>query len=278
MTNYTGVYYTYTTDGISLTPLGGTQSVALGTCNFNAEGAYTLNVSIALGTDNILTNNWKLLSLGIDNTPAVTTLAMNPATPNGEHNWYITNPTVTLTASDPILGGGGSTPGSGVASIKYKIDSGSEMTYTNTPFTVSGDGTHTVTYWSIDKVGNIEIQKTTLPFKIDTTPPLVNITKEKHLNSMIFTANATDATSGINRVEFYLQGVLEFTDTEAPYQWTLSPVPNANLTVKVIAYDNAGFSATSSTSSVVSQPTRQTQPAQQQTQGTVTQRQASRAN
>ncbi len=279
ITNTTAEVYNNTVGSINLPALTGQQDLTFPDQNFVVEGLYTLTMSLPLSGDKYPTNNQQTLSIGIDATPPTTTAALNPVNPNGLANWYITNPTVTLTASDPILSGGGSTPGSGVASIKYKIDSGVEMTYTGSPFPITGDGSHTVTYWSIDKVGNTETQKTTPPIKIDTTPPLVNITKEKHLNSMIFTANATDATSGMNRVEFYVEDALQFVDTEAPYQWTMSPVPpGTNLTVKAIAYDNAGLFASITTGSVVSQPTWQTQPAQQQTQGTATQQQVSRTN
>ena len=53
--------------------------------------------------------------------------------------------------------------------------------------------------------------------------------------------NATDNLSGINRVEFYIDDVLQYTDYTAPYEWLWADrgffFP---YTVTVIAYDNAG--------------------------------------
>ena len=53
---------------------------------------------------------------------------------------------VTLTATDTL---------SGVASKFFSVDGSAKTTYT-APFTVSGAGTHTVSYWSADKAGNTE--------------------------------------------------------------------------------------------------------------------------
>ncbi len=206
-----------------------------------------------------------------DVTPPATTITLNPATPNGQHDWYITNPQVTLTAIDNE---------SGVFVTKYRIDAGAEMTY-NYPFIVSGDGTHTITYWSIDNASNVEPWKYQI-LKIDTTVPLENLTKEKKFKMIIWTATCWDATSGVNRVEFYLNGVLRYNDTEPPYQWTYyfdSPpitltgitkkpqiaennitIPviigvikdnSDNMTMKAVVYDNAGLYSFTSPSYVL---------------------------
>jgi len=44
---------------------------------------------------------------------------------------------------------------------------------------------------------------------------------------VIFTANCDDASSGIDRVEFYLNDELCFTDYIIPYEWTIvwPPLP-----------------------------------------------------
>ena len=63
----------------------------------------------------------------------------------------------------------------GDCSIKdtyYKIDGGSTQIYVGAFF--SGEGIHTVTYWSEDVCGNIELPKTAT-FIFDSTPPTIEI-------------------------------------------------------------------------------------------------------
>ncbi len=86
----------------------------------------------------------------VDATPAVTT-ATNLAA-DQLSGWTTNAVTVSLAADDG--------PGSGVASIHYTVDGGAEQTYTKA-FTVSGTGNqHPVTYWSVDKNGNVEAVRT----------------------------------------------------------------------------------------------------------------------
>lgn len=91
---------------------------------------------------------------GPDTTPPVTT----DDAPSG---WVNHNVIVTLTATDDS---------SGVASTQYKIDGASSWTTYTGPFAVSGDGDHTVSYFSTDNAGNPETPETT-DVKIDTTAP-----------------------------------------------------------------------------------------------------------
>ena len=85
---------------------------------------------------------------GQDNTPPVTTCIL---TGTQQGSMYISPVEITLTATDD---------NSGVDFTKYKVDTGNWTTYV-TPFTVSDDGAHTVYYYSVDKVGNTEAQKST---------------------------------------------------------------------------------------------------------------------
>ncbi len=59
---------------------------------------------------------------------------------------------------------------SGVDGTYYRVDGGDDTTYTGT-FDVSGDGTHTVEYWSVDTVGNIESTNSE-DLHIDDTAPV----------------------------------------------------------------------------------------------------------
>ena len=49
--------------------------------------------------------------------------------------------------------------------------------------------------------------------------------------------------AGIDRVEFYIDGVLKNTDMDLPYEWLWDETIFGNHEVKVIAYDNKGNNA-----------------------------------
>jgi len=87
-------------------------------------------------------------------------------------------------------------------------------------------------------------------------PPAVTLTSPT--NGATFTApanvtlsaNATDSDGTIARVEFYNGTTLLNSDTAAPYTFTWSSVPAGTYSVKAIAYDNSGASATSAVSTI----------------------------
>ena len=66
--------------------------------------------------------------------------------PDSRSAWQNSPVTVTLSATDDLVG---------VDYTLFAIDGAQVQTYT-APFDVSGDGTHTVEYWSVDVVGNVE--------------------------------------------------------------------------------------------------------------------------
>lgn len=117
----------------------------------------------------------------------------------GTNGWYITAVSVTI---DPPA--------------QYQIDNGSWIVYT-APFEIPHDGRHLLV-----ATGNYNGSNWTEQYhvNIDTTVPYINLTKAKHFGTITYTADCHDATSGVNRVEFYMNGVLRFNDTEAPYEWT----------------------------------------------------------
>ena len=80
--------------------------------------------------------------------------------------WFGTRRQVTLTAAD-------NEGGSGVKEIHYTVD-GVETAVAGctASFTVSGDGTHTLTWYAVDNRENTEVQQD-LTIKIDATAPLV---------------------------------------------------------------------------------------------------------
>jgi hypothetical protein len=187
-----------------------------------------------------------------DTTPPVTTSAL--AGTKGDNGWYISDVTVTLSATDPPevfhIGGDGGNGPSGVNHTYYKIDSGSWKEYT-TPFMVSTEGQHTVLYYSTDIAGNVETQKS-ITIKIDQTAPTITLTKQEiDLFTVKFVAQVSDETSGIDRVEFSIDGQLQFSDTQSPYEWTWNALEDRTVTATV--FDIAGLSQSQSMSTPVSQ-------------------------
>ncbi len=98
---------------------------------------------------------------------------------------------------------------------------------------------------------------------IDTNPPLVKIVKPRNaiyiINKEILPintipiifymltieVNATDNESGVDRVEFIINGLLLGTDTSEPYSYDWRTLRSGKHTIQVKAYDKAGNSATS---------------------------------
>ena len=83
-------------------------------------------------------------SVTYDATPPATTASLDGTTSG--NGWYTSDVMVTLLASDNLAG---------VQATYYALDGGPQQSYT-TPFTVSGDGVHNISYWSVDAAGNAE--------------------------------------------------------------------------------------------------------------------------
>ena len=120
-----------------------------------------------------------------DNTPPVTTSSFNP----GTNALFKANQTVTLAATDS---------GSGVKATYFTIDSGAYVL--GTSFSVSGDGLHTYSYYSVDNANNTEASHVSNSFRIDTVAP---VTTNSALAGTIYTGPqtfilaATDSGSGV---------------------------------------------------------------------------------
>ncbi|WP_392842705.1 OmpL47-type beta-barrel domain-containing protein [Streptomyces sp. LN500] len=122
---------------------------------------------------------------------------------------YLGMATVTVTASDT---------GSGVNTIEYAVGAdGAWQPYT-APVMVHEVGAHTVRYRATDKAGNAAAEKSVdftvvAPPSQDTTPPQTTAKVEGDMNSdnayltsAKVTVTATDAGSGVDRIEYSLDG------------------------------------------------------------------------
>ncbi|MBW5447177.1 cellulase family glycosylhydrolase [Cohnella sp. CFH 77786] len=113
----------------------------------------------------ILTKSGSNVTGEAPNTAPVTTIAINPATPNGNEGWYTSGVTVSLTTNDNS---------SSVAKTEYSLDGSTWQTYT-APFTLNTDGLYSVSYRSTDISGNVETVQS-ISFKLDLTGPTITAT------------------------------------------------------------------------------------------------------
>ena len=145
-----------------------------------------------------------------DTTPPVSTHTLDPPEPDGLNDYYVSDVTVTLNATDDI---------SGVKEIKYQINDNPVQTIPGDhgTFVITEDSTlHTVIYWAIDNVDNTETQNQ-FELKMDQTPPVAMLIYEIVGGSplqgweIVFNGEAVDECSGVERVEFYINDVLQDT-------------------------------------------------------------------
>jgi len=176
-----------------------------------------------------------------DTRPPVTTHHFDGVM--GDNNWFVSNVTVTLTAVDDSAG---------VDYTMYKLNEGEWMEYEGS-FLVTDDAVHTLCYYSVDRVGNKEVVKE-VELKIDQTSPTINLTWDGENSKLV--ADVIDNTSGIAKVEFYLNGKLLGEVTETPYEWEVSKPRDKG---QAIVYDKAGNEAISPPVDAVSQSTSQSQ-------------------
>lgn len=162
-----------------------------------------------------------------DNTPPITTFALDPPEPNGENGWYVSDVNVTLNATDDM---------SGVKEIYYRVaesvwnvHTGDFLIFT-LDFDCLEDGL--IEFYAVDFAENKEEIKS-FTIDIDQLPPFVDLTWEvvggNPLDGweIVFTATANDECSGVEGVEFYLNDVLQET-VSGPgptYSWMLLYFP-----------------------------------------------------
>ena len=202
------------------------------------EGNHTVEYN---STDNAgNTESTNVSSFKIDKTAPETSCELDPSEPDGENDWCVSDVEVTLTATDDS---------SGVEFTYCKLDNGEYEEYDG-PITVSEDGEYKLWYYSVDYAGNEETKKS-VDFKIDKTPPTIELTWDGENSKLV--ADVNDETSGINRVEFSVNGKYVGEDTTAPsYEWEVTN-PKKGDKGQATVYDNAGNKAVSEEIDAVSQ-------------------------
>ncbi|MBK1782705.1 OmpL47-type beta-barrel domain-containing protein [Prauserella cavernicola] len=173
---------------------------------------------------------------GEEDTTAPTVSGEVTGTQDADGN-YVGSATVAVTAQDDD---------SGVASVEYQLDDGDFLSYEG-PVRVADIGSHTVQFRATDNAGNVSepgsVEFTVVePPEGDETPPhvMAEVTgeqneQEQYLGSAIVELTAHDEESGVDTVEYALDGG-EFTAYTEPV--VVSAV--GEHTVQYRATDNSG--------------------------------------
>jgi len=156
--------------------------------------------------------------------------------------WYISPVILTVTASDPA-------PGSGLASLTYRLNGGTETSYT-APLTLN-DGKQAVTLTALDVAG---LEKTlTQTVQVDTVPPTLQVLTALPAwvkDTVTFTGSAADGGSGLTRVEISFDNGNTWQTASGTANWQIAWDTRAGasggLTLRVRAVDAAGLSTTMS--------------------------------
>jgi hypothetical protein len=106
----------------------------------------------------------KSMDIKIDLDTPSTSIIMDPPLPNGNHNWYISKPTVSFDVSETHQ----------FETYYYWDDNSDVPELFSEPFTADKEGAHTLHYYSVDVAGNLEESKW-LDIKVDTVDPKTSI-------------------------------------------------------------------------------------------------------
>ena len=164
--------------------------------------------------------------------------------------------------SEPITfdGSGSYDVDGNIASYSWNFGDGTTGEGMRTTHQYSHEGKFTVRLTVTDTEGKFNVSETVV--YVDETPPIVKIAKPKdrylyfndaEVISLLFKtriiggitigAYAHDNISEINKVEFYIDDKLMETVYDMPFSWKWEDASPFTHTIKVVAYDSAGNSA-----------------------------------
>jgi len=174
-------------------------------------------------------------SLSIKDYSGISLITIQVEGELGLNNWYTSDVDFSFTKESEDI-----------ASIYYNTNN--EWNEYIDPFVIHNDGEYSLKWYAVNNEGNTSDIDGPFSFNIDQTKPTITLEYEvtggnpTHGWEFTWTATATDSTSGMDRVEFYQNDILQETvaGPGPTYVWVMiyHPVPNAFF--KVIGYDKAG--------------------------------------
>ncbi len=212
-----------------------------------AVGTYAIT---AVATDNAgSTTTSAGATVVVSSTTAPAVAITSPAT--GSSVGVNTLTTITATASS--LNGF-------IASVQFFVNGNSLGTDTAFPYSIAwtptGTGTYTLTARATDNTGNFTDSTAAVVTVGSSTPPTVSLTSP--ITGSAYTvgttvnlaATAADPDGTIAQVQFFVNGVVQGTDTSSPYGVTWAPGSTGTYTVTAQATDNSGNVTTSTAATV----------------------------
>jgi hypothetical protein len=167
-----------------------------------------------------------------DTDSPLTTLLFSGPHYEDQDTWITPTTKITLQSSDSD---------SGVRTIKYLIDNGLEKTYT-APFTITGEGKHTLQYYAQDKTGTTE-DLHTLEVMVDSSGPdsTASFTGKTHeTSSVTWITSGTTLQVDSNDDGSGLAAIYYRTNDGSWQEYQGSITPASSGVVEFYAVDNLG--------------------------------------
>jgi len=240
--HYSGDQGYFTGKGMDNAPL---HALANGVNGGNGVYAYGATSAFPNQTWNT-TNYW----VDVAFSPATTTTGDTTAPAVS-----VTAPTGGSTVSGSVSVTAAASDSVGVSKVEFYVNGALQATDTASPYSFSwnttslSDGSYTLTAKAYDAAGNMgtssNVSVTVKNTVADTTAPTVAISSPAASATVSGTATVTTTASdnvGVSKVEFYVNGALQATDTATPYNfsWNTSSLTNGSYTLSAKAYDAAG--------------------------------------
>jgi len=236
----------YVNGALQATDSSAPYSFSWNTAGF-ANGSYTLTMKAydAAGNVGQASSTVNVQNVQKDTTPPTVSIA---------------SPASGSTVSGTVNVSANATDNVGVTKVEFYVNGALQSTDTSSPYNFSWNtaslvnSSYTLTMKAYDAAGNVGQASSTVNVQNvqnDTTPPTVSITSPASgstvTGKVVVSVNATDNVR-VAKVELYLDGKLQATDTSAPYtfSWNTNPVAKGTHTLIAKAYDAAGNVANSS--------------------------------